>query len=563
MPQNDANFGIGTLEPSFKQMVQAETEARDQPKTKFGYHRHPDQDRAGAAVAEHAVVVVGAGPVGLSFAIDLAQRGQRVVLLDDADRIGEGSRAICFSKRSLEFWDRLGIGDRMVQKGVVWSVGKIFHGNSQLYQFDLLSEQGHKRPAFINLQQFHAEAYLVDRVEQLPAISLRWRNKVTALEQRNDGALLTIETPDGPYLLNASYVVACDGARSSLRRMVGAEFTGQVFEDQFLIADVRMTAEFPTERWFWFDPPFHAGRSALLHRQPDDVWRIDLQLNRYADPALEKLPENVRPRIARMIGHDKFEFEWTSLYKFQCRRMDRFIHGRVIFAGDAAHQVSPFGARGANSGLEDAENLAWKLDRVLRRLSPETLLDSYHLERSTAADENIRESTRSTDFMAPNSHQEARLRKAVLSLAKETEFGKRMVNGGRLSVPSKYFSPLSTSDCDSWRGGPCPGTSMPDAPIATRSGRAMFLTDAFIGQGTRFTLLAFGNGDAVQAPEGVGSIRIGGDDFVDREGLATARYDAESGAAYLLRPDGYVAARFRRPTRDGIEIALARACGLN
>ena len=159
---------------------------------------------------------------------------------------------------------------------------------------------------------------------------------------------------------------------------------------------------------------------------------------RDADPVVEKRPENVRPRIARMLGHDKFDFEWISLYKFQCRRMDRFIHGRVIFAGDAAHQVSPFGARGANSGLEDAENIAWKLDRVLRGTSPETLLESYHTERSAAADENIRESTRSTDFMAPDSHQEARLRKAVLSLAKETEFGKRMVNGGRLSVPSVY-----------------------------------------------------------------------------------------------------------------------------
>src|SRR6516165_3111263 len=545
-------------------MAQAETQARNQTKTQFGYRRHADQDRTGADIAEHRVIVVGAGPVGLSLAIDLAQRGQDVLLLDDADRIGEGSRAICFSKRSLEFWDRLGVGDRMVDKGVVWSVGRIFHGDQQLYQFNLLPEQGHKRPAFINLQQFYAEAYLVDRVEQLPSISLRWRNKVVALEQRNDGVALTIDTPDGPYQVRAAYVIACDGARSSLRRMVGAEFSGQVFEDQFLIADVKMTAEFPTERWFWFDPPFHAGRSALLHKQPDDIWRIDLQLNRYADPAVEKQPENVRPRIARMLGHDKFEFEWISLYKFQCRRMDRFIHGRVIFAGDAAHQVSPFGARGANSGLEDAENLAWKLDRVLRKASPERLLESYHVERSAAADENIRESTRATDFMAPNSSQEARLRKAVLSLAKETEFGKHMVNGGRLSVPSIYESPLSTPDDQGWRGGPCPGTSMPDAPIATRSGRAMFLTDAFIGQGTRFTLLEFGNGASIAAPEGLGAIRIGGQDgFVDRDGLATARYDAEPGTAYLLRPDGYVAARFRHPTRDALEAALARAVGLN
>src|ERR1700736_4993128 len=483
-----------------------------QSKVQFGYRRHADQARGDGDAAWHPVVVVGAGPVGLSLAIDLAQRGQSVVLFDDADRIGEGSRAICFSKRSLEYWDRLGTGQRMVDKGVVWSVGKIFHGASQLYQFNLLPEEGHKRPAFINLQQFYAEAYLVDRVQELAAIDLRWCNKVIGLEQRNDHVVLAIETPDGPYRMRANYVVACDGARSSLRQMVGAEFAGQVFEDQFLIADVKMTAEFPPERWFGFAPPFHAGRSALLHKQPDDIWRIDLQLNPDADPAVERRPENVRPRIARMLGHEKFDFEWISLYKFQCRRMEKFIHGRVFFAGDAAHQVSPFGARGANSGLEDAENLAWKLDRVLRKKSPEVLLETYHGERSAAADENIRESTRSTDFMAPSSAQEARLRKAVLALARETEFGKRMINGGRLSVPSTYDTPLSTADGEAWRGGPRPGASMPDAPIAARSGEVGFLTDAFIKAGKRFTLIEFCNGAAVEAPDGVGVIRIGGND---------------------------------------------------
>jgi 3-(3-hydroxy-phenyl)propionate hydroxylase len=276
---------------------------------------------------------------------------------------------------------------------------------------------------------------------------------------------------------------------------------------------------------------------------------------------VEKQPDNVRPRIARMLGHDKFEFEWISLYKFQCRRMDRFIHGRVIFAGDAAHQVSPFGARGANSGLEDAENLSWKLDRVLRKVSPESLLESYHVERSLAADENIRESTRSTDFMAPNSHQEARLRKAVLSLAKETEFGKRMVNAGRLSVPSIYESRLSTPDSDLWRGGPRPGTSMPDAPLALRDGQARFLTDAFVSVGRDFTLLGFAPDEE---PEAVSAIRIGGEyGYLDPQGLAVSRYDAEPGTTYLLRPDGYVAARFRHPTPAAVEAALARASGLD
>src|SRR3954447_16650624 len=491
-------------------MAQANTH---QAKTQFGYRRHPDQDRPGQTAAEHPVVIVGAGPVGLSLAIDLAQRGQSIVLLDDADRIGEGSRAICFSKRSLEYWDRLGVADRMVDKGVVWSVGKIFHGADQLYQFNLLPEQGHKMPAFINLQQFHAEAYLIERAAQLPGIGLRWRNKVAALEQRNDQVILTIETPDGPYRLAARYVVACDGARSSLRRLVGADFKGQVFEDQFLIADIKMTAEFPIERWFWFDPPFHGGRSALLHRQPDDIWRIDLQLSPDADPGIEKLPENVRPRIARMLGHDEFEFVWISLYKFQCRRMEKFIHDRVIFAGDAAHQVSPFGARGANSGLEDAENLAWKLARVLQGSSPERLFESYQIERGAAADENIRESTRSTDFMAPASRQEARLRQAVLSLAKDTEFGKRMINGGRLSVPSIYDSPLSTADCDRWSGGPRPGASMSDSPLSGRDGSSAFLTEAFVKAGKKFTLLEFANGAATSVPEDIGVIRIGDDGF--------------------------------------------------
>src|SRR6187551_1897175 len=348
----------------------------------FPYRRSPDQDRRDA---HRPIVVVGAGPVGLCDAIDLGQRGVPVVLLDDADRIGEGSRGICYAKRTLEILDRLGVADKCLEKGVTWKVGKVFQRDALLYRFDLLPEDGHKMPAFINLQQYYLEQFLCERAAELGAIDIRWRNKVSGIEPRNDGARLTIDTPDGPYRLDADWVIAADGARSSTRDLLGLSFEGVQFADKFLIADVRMQAELPTERRFWFEPPFHTGQSALLHRQPDNVWRVDLQLGPEADAAEEQQPERVEARLARALGGRPFELEWVSLYQFNCRRLERFVHGRVIFLGDAAHQVSPFGARGCNSGVQDAENLAWKLAAVLAGDASARLIDSYDLERQQAA----------------------------------------------------------------------------------------------------------------------------------------------------------------------------------
>ena len=312
------------------------------------------------------VVVVGAGPVGLAAAIDLAQRDVPVVLIDDADRIGEGSRGICWSKRTLEICDRLGVGEKLVEQGVTWKLGKVFHGDDLVFSFDLLPEEGHKMPAFINLQQYYLEKALCDRTDDLDNLDLRWRNKLTGLEPRNDHVRLTIDTPDGSYTLDADWLIAADGARSSTRDLLGLQFSGVTFEDKFLIADIKMAADFPTERRFWFDPSFHSGQSALMHKQPDNVWRIDLQLGPDADVEAEQDPARVRARIERILGDSPFELEWVSIYRFNCRRLDRFVHGRVVFVGDAAHQVSPFGARGANSGIQDAENLAWKLAAVLK-----------------------------------------------------------------------------------------------------------------------------------------------------------------------------------------------------
>ena len=530
----------------------------------FAYERSKDQDKAGEP-AHHAVIIIGAGPVGLSLALDLAQRGVASVLLDDADRIGEGSRGICWSKRTLEILDRLGVGEPLVAKGVVWQKGRVFLRDREVYDFDLLPEGGHKMPAFINLQQYYLERELVEAINGESAIDLRWRNKVTAIMARNDGAVITIDTPDGPYRLSCDWLLCCDGARSQSRDMLGATFRGEVFEDRFLIADVKMTAAFPTERWFWFDPPFHSGQSALLHKQPDDVWRIDLQLGPDADADAEKNPARVVPRIERMLGHRNFDLEWVSIYTFQCRRMERFVHNRVIFAGDAAHQVSPFGARGANSGIQDAENLAWKLAAVLSGAAPPRLIETYDIERGQAADENIRHSTRSTDFIAPRTATERAFRNAALDLAATAPFAQRFVNSGRLSTPTVYDSPLSTPDGEGFTGVARPGAVLPDAPVTADGGRPRFALGAVTAPRGRVrpTIVHWGvNGstDGVRTfgeKAGVHSVVVG-TDISDAAGLLAQRLDARPGTTYVLRPDQHVAARFRSFDAGLVAAALDR-----
>jgi 3-(3-hydroxy-phenyl)propionate hydroxylase len=555
------------------------------------------EQASGAPMQVRPVVVVGAGPVGLTTAIDLAQRGVQVVLVDDDDSLSTGSRAICFSKRTLDIFDRLGCGDAMVEKGVRWHVGKVFLKDELVYSFDLLPEDGHRRPAFINLQQYYVEGFLIERAQQLSNLDIRWKSKVIGVERRKTTGegqallTLTIDTPDGTYALHARYVVAADGSRSAMRRLLGLESHGRTFKDRFLIADIKMEADFPTERWFWFDPPFHPNQSVLLHRQPDNVWRIDFQLGWDADPVLEKSPERVIPRVRALLGPDvKFNIEWVSVYTFSCLRMDSFRHGNVLFAGDAAHGVSPFGARGANSGVQDADNLAWKLAMVLAGRATDGLLDSYAREREYAADENILNSTRSTDFITPKGPASRVFRDAVLSLARHHDFARRLVNSGRLSVPAVLReSTLNTPDRDRFDGGLLPGTACVDAPVHC-NGEPGWLLAHFDG---RFTALLFAAHDGIRAseraaieraralgvpidvivvePDGAerGAPRlmddvsaIGARVLSDVQGRVAQRYDAAPGTAYLVRPDQHVCARWRMLEASDIEAALARALGV-
>lgn len=524
----------------------------------YPYARSADQDAD--TPVRRKVVVVGAGPIGLGAAIDLAQHGVEVIVVDDNDKVSWGSRAVCYAKRPLEILDRLGCGKPMVEKGVEWNLGKVFFDDRKVYEFNLLPEEGHEFPAMINLQQYYFEEYMVNRVVELQKsgapIELRGNNKVLSVKDQGDHAKLLIETPEGEYALEADWVIACDGAGSPIRQMMGLDFVGRVFEDNFLIADVIMDADFPTERWFWFDPPFNRGQSALLHKQPDNVWRIDLQLGWDIDKEEEQKPENVIPRLKAMLGEDvNFELEWVSIYTFQCRRMEDFRKGRVLFAGDSAHQVSPFGARGANSGLQDTDNLAWKLKMVIDGTAPESLLDSYSIERVHGADENILNSSRSTDFITPKSDMSRVLRDAVLDLSEKHEFARPLVNSGRLSVPCTYDgSPLNTAD------------GLTDAPARSRPGSPC--SDAPVGDG--FLLPQLGDGFTVLTidADAPASVSVGG---VTAKRLALSARDnpmlaerylgAAGSGVYLIRPDQHVAARFAAFDETGMQAALARACG--
>jgi len=526
------------------------------------YPYQPSPDQTAAAPVRHPLVVIGAGPVGLAFAIDMAMKDVPVVVLDDNDKVSFGSRAICFAKRSLEILDRLGCGDPMVDKGVVWNLGKVFFKDRKVYDFNLLPEDHHKRPAFINLQQYYCELYLVERVRELRAqgkpIEIRGGNKVTALDPREDHTRVSIETQDGPYDLDADWLIACDGAGSPTRKMMGLDFVGRIFEDNFLIADVIMQADFPTERWFWFDPPFNPGQSALLHKQPDGVWRIDLQLGWDIDKEEEKKPEKVIPRLKQMLGEDvEFSLEWVSIYTFQCRRMEKFRHGRVIFAGDSAHQVSPFGARGANSGFQDTDNLAWKLDLVLSGKAPESLLDSYDAERVYAADENILNSSRSTDFITPKSEMSRIFRDAVLDLAETQPFARPLVNSGRLSLPSTYqSSPLNGPNCAGLPGRLCPGAPAVDAPFDEG-----WLLDRL---GNGFQLIGMDcDVPEAQVLDGI-SVRGLTLRGADLNPVLKERYLGNAAqAVYLIRPDQHIAARWTHYDEDEVRSAMRRFSGHN
>ncbi|HEY1836366.1 MAG TPA: FAD-dependent oxidoreductase [Rhizomicrobium sp.] len=506
-------------------------------------------------------VIVGAGMVGLTLAIDLARQRVPVVVLEKAHEIAQGSRSICQAKRSLEIWDRLGAGEAIRDRGCTWKRGRIFHGVRELFYFDLLPQPDHKMPAFVNLQQPILEEILRRRLRDVGG-EIRLGHELVSIQQRGDIASAAVHATDGEYGIDADWLISCEGVHSTVRRALNLPFAGEIFEDKFLICDVKMKAPFPAERWFWFEPTFHPGQTALLHRQADDVWRIDMQLGADVDAEAERDPARARPRLEAMLGHSDFEFEWISIYTFQCRTLQSYVHGQVIFAGDSAHQVSPFGARGGNGGVQDADNLGWKLARVVAGRASADLLQSYDSERLAAARENILQSTRTTNFMSPRTVASRILRDQTLALAAQAPFARALVNGGRLSTPAVMTaSPLNTPDDDAWDTSIAPGSAAADAPLRTSRG------DGYLSEmlGDRFVVLA--NSDAPLPPnmvvhgETVDVLQFGRD-LHDSLGLVESRYDLKAGSAVLFRPDQHIVMRARRFDPAKIADSVAKALAL-
>ena len=528
------------------------------------------------------VVIVGAGPIGLATAIDLARFGVPCVILEEDLQVSEGSRAIVLTRRSVEILQQLGVETPFLQKGLPWLQGRSFFRGRQVYTMLMPHDADDRHLPGLNIQQQYIEEYLIAHCDPPSLIDIRWGQRVVGIAQNDAGATLTVDTPDGEYALVCDWVVAADGGRSTVRRLMQLRMEGRSYAGHFVIADIKANIDLPTERLCFFDPAWNPGNNVLVHRQPDGIWRIDFRLpdGESKEQALE--PELLHSRIdavLSMIGHPVgWQLDWATVYSANTLTLDSYCHGRVLLTGDAAHLLPIFGVRGINTGLQDCNNLAWKLAFVLKGWADPALLESYSQERVQAAREICEEGGKSTRFMTPPTAGSRLLRDAVLSFSLSENFLKDLMHW-RTSRPHDYWnSPLNSypKADDEFHGGIACGKPMRNV----RLGANQFLLDR-IGSSAGFHLMIFVGehgltGDlqeilaaATKQPFPIHPLIVRPDDkpapnteagtVADIEHRISLKYDAAAGTVYLIRPDLHVCARWRRTTAEQVLHALRRA----
>jgi 3-(3-hydroxy-phenyl)propionate hydroxylase len=499
---------------------------------------------ADGATRRYRIVIVGGGLSGLTLACDLADRGVECVLLDEDDTIGvrgASSRGIVYAQKTLEIFAKLGTYPRIREKGVTWSEGKTLAGRDVVYSFSMQASSASEQPPFINLQQFYIEWFLVDRIRELGRCDLRWKNRVTKVEQGTDCVRVAVETPAGAYALEADWLVDATGVNSPIREGFGLEAHTARSADRWCITDVRFKERFPTERWTWIEAPFNENRAVWQHLMGDDVWRLDYQMSPDSDPEYVSRQDVAEARLRAHLGDIGFELVWVGPYAYRDHLLDDFRHGRVFFIGDAAHVVSPFGARGGNTGIQDAFNLAWKLALVAAGRAPERLLDTYNAERHAAAAENLQVTSRTERFLAPHSRAEHCLRRAAIDLARAHAFARPLINTGRMSVANAY--PPSSALPQGGRSVQNVAIALPDGARSTLVELAARVGTAFIGilyAPTRgHATPAFAWLEATGLPFRFFTCGPGG--LGDPDGRLKAALGVEPGSFALIRPDLYLA----------------------
>lgn len=540
----------------------------------------PPPELQGGTVVRHPIVIVGGGITGLTLACSLARLGVKAVLIDEDNTVGvkgASSRGICYTQKSLEIFERLGIFERIAAKGTQWSVGRTFAGEDEVYNFDLRQQSNFhlsSQPPFINIQQFYIEAFLVDRIRELGAVELRWQNRLTAFEQNTECATLTVETPAGSYRLEAEHVIDATGSHSPLRQWLNVSFDSRRGDDRWCIADVRFSTHPPVERHTWIEAPFNENRAVWQHLMADDVWRIDYQMAPNADPELVSREDVVRERLARQFGPDvEVEIVWVGPYAYRSECVHALRHGRVFLMGDSAKVVSPFGARGGNTGVADADNLAWKLAAVLQGKADAALLESYGDERLEAAQQNVCVTNRTARFLRPADGAERLFRQATIGLAKQYPFARTLINTGRMAVANPY----SRSRACTYAPGSAAGQSVQNVAFAWADGSQGRVNDLLDWAAGDLLVLVFGDlsPSALQrlrrlcfdAP--VRSVQVLGIDatpqalehVLDPKGHLQGACHVFGHAWALVRPDGYLAAS-GETVNGQLVAAIERSLGL-